>query len=73
MQKFSLQGYGTMLHATSRDPGYNPKKRFAYEVQVRYTFARLSLGAGYQRDGFYPDNTKLLSLIFLEPRYVATV
>jgi hypothetical protein len=73
VQKFSLQGSGSMLHATSRDPSYNPRNRFAYEVQLRYTFGRLSLGAGFQRDGFYPDNTKLLSLVFLEPRYVAVV
>jgi hypothetical protein len=65
VQKFSLQGSGSMLHATSRDPSYNPRNRFAYEAQVRYTFGRLSLGAGFQRDGFYPDNTKLHSLIFL--------
>jgi predicted porin len=71
VQRFSVQGSGSVLHATSRDPSYVPRTRFAYEAQVRYTFGRFSLGAGYQRDAFYPSNTKLHSLLFLEPRYVA--
>lgn len=73
VQKFSLQVSGSILNATSSDATYEPRNRFAYEAQVRYTFGRLSLGAGLQRDAFWPDNTKLHSLVFLEPRYVAAL
>lgn len=74
-QRFSLQGSGAVLFATRQDPDYDSKRRLGFEAQARYTFGRLSFGAGYQRSTVFafPDNplTLALSFGFVEPRYVA--
>jgi hypothetical protein len=75
-QRFSLQGSGAVLSPTQDDPFFENQTRLGYEAQVRYTFSRLSLGAGYQRSTVYRfsadgvDFSAALSLGFLEPRYV---
>jgi len=74
LQRISLQGSGALLFATREDPDYASKRRLGYEAQLRYTFGRLSLGAGYQRSTVFAfeDNplTLALSFGFVEPRYV---
>lgn len=72
LQRVSLQVAGSALYVTSRDPSYTGKSRIGFEAQGRYTFGRLSLGAGYQRSTVYPFREKQHSLLFLEPKYVAT-
>ena len=74
-QRLSLQGSGAVLFP-SQDieeiPGIESETRLGFEVQVRYTFSRFSIGAGYQRSRVFssPDLTLALSLGFVEPRYV---
>ncbi|HEV8151148.1 MAG TPA: hypothetical protein VGP61_13275 [Gemmatimonadales bacterium] len=74
LQKLSLQGSGAVLFATRKDPNYDSKTRLGFEAQARYTFARFSLGAGYQRSTVFAfaDNplTLALSFAFVEPRVV---
>lgn len=75
-QRLSLQGSGAVLFPTQDDPFFENQTRLGYEAQVRYTFSRLSVGAGYQRSTVYRfstdgvDFSAALSLGFLEPRYV---
>lgn len=73
-QRLSLQGSGAALFATQNDPTFESKTRLGYEVQVRYTFSRFSIGAGYQRSTVLsstePPLNLSLSLGFIEPRYV---
>ena len=72
-QRFSLQGSGAVLFATREDPaGFQSKTRLGFEGQVRYTFSRFSLGAGYQRSTVFtsPALNLSLSLGFIEPRLV---
>jgi hypothetical protein len=73
LQRLSLQGSGAMLFATRKDPeGFQSKTRLGFEAQVRYTFSRFSLGAGYQRSTVFtsPGLNLSLSLGFIEPRLV---
>ncbi len=76
LQKLSVQGSGAVLFATTKDPSFESRTRLGYEGQLRYTFSRFSLGAGYQRSTVFafPNNPlKLdLSLGFIEPRVVVT-
>jgi opacity protein-like surface antigen len=74
VQRFSIQGSGAVLFPSQDDPNFESETRLGYEVQVRYTFSRFSLGAGYQRSTVFssPDLSLALSLGFIEPRYVIT-
>lgn len=71
-QRLSLQGSGAALFPTTEDPNFESETRLGFEAQVRYTFSRFSIGAGYQRSTVFssPDLTLALSLGFVEPRYV---
>lgn len=74
LQRLSIQGSGAVLFATSDDPNFKSKTRLGWEAQLRYTFGRFSLGAGYQRSTVFSFQgnplTIALSLGFIEPRYV---
>lgn len=74
LQRLSLQASGAALFATKKDPDFESKSRLGYEGQIRYTFGRFSVGAGYQRSTVFafPNNdlSLALSLGFVEPRYV---
>ena len=71
-QRLSLQGSGAALFPTTEDPNFESETRLGFEAQVRYTFSRFSIGAGYQRSTVFssPDLSLALSLGFVEPRYV---
>lgn len=75
LQRLSVQGSGALVFPTSSDPDFTNSTRLGVEGQLRYTFSRFSLGAGYQRSTVYKleatDFTAAVSLGFLEPRYVA--
>jgi hypothetical protein len=74
LQRLSIQGSGAVLFATADDPIFPSKTRLGWEAQLRYTFARFSLGAGYQRSTVFSFQGNplsiALSLGFIEPRYV---
>ncbi len=76
LQRISLQGSGAVLFATQNDPAFESRTRLGWEAQVRYTFGRFSLGAGYQRSTVFsftegdPPPTLQLSFGFVEPRLV---
>jgi len=76
LQRLSIQGSGAVLFATQKEAAYQSKTRLGWEGQLRYTFGRLSLGAGYQRSTVFafvegtPPPTLQLSFGFVEPRYV---
>lgn len=74
LQRLSLQGSGAMLFATADDPNFTSKTRLGWEAQLRYTFSRFSLGAGYQRSTVFSFQGNPLSIVlslgFIEPRYV---
>lgn len=71
---FSVQGSGAVLFPGESDPQFESRTRLGWEAQLRYTFSRFSLGAGYQRSTVYRlrgfDFTAALSLGFIEPRFV---
>jgi hypothetical protein len=74
LQRLSLQASGDALFPTKKDPIFESKTRLGFEGQLRYTFGRFSLGAGYQRSTVFAFTnnslTMALSLGFIEPRYV---
>lgn len=74
LQRLSLQASGAALFPTKEDPIFASKTRLGFEGQLRYTFGRFSLGAGYQRSTVFAfTNNSLsmaLSLGFIEPRFV---
>lgn len=74
LQRLSLQASGAALFGTKKDPDFESKTRLGFEGQARYTFGRLSFGAGYQRStvfAFKGNSLRMaLSLGFVEPRYV---
>jgi opacity protein-like surface antigen len=76
LQKLSVQGSGSVLFATEKDPDFVSRTRLGYEGQIRYTFSRVSVGVGYQRSTVFafPNNSLRLdlSLGFIEPRMVLT-
>lgn len=76
LQRLSLQASGAALFATKKDPTFASRTRLGYEGQIRYTFGRFSLGAGYQRSTVFafasPQLNIDLSLGFVEPRFVVT-
>ena len=71
-QPWSLQGSGEWVFPT-KDYGdvLESGAKLGYEVQLRYTFSRFSLGAGYQRSTVFKsdeaDLTGTLSLGFVVP------
>jgi hypothetical protein len=74
MQKFSIQGSGAVVFPTAAETDFQNNTRLGWEVQLRYTFSRFSLGGGYQRATVYKLDTGTftgaVSVGFLEPRYV---
>lgn len=74
MQRLSLQGSGALVFPTSEESDFENDTRLGWEGQLRYTFSRFSLGAGYQRSTVYrletQDFSGSVSVGFLEPRYV---
>lgn len=74
LQRLSFQASGAVLFATTDDPNFTSKTRLGWEAQLRYTFGRFSLGAGYQRSTVFSFQGNplsiALSLGFIEPRYV---
>jgi len=76
LQTLAVQASGAVLFATAKDPSFESRTRLGYEVQLRYTFSRFSLGVGYQRSTVFafPNNPLRLdlSLGFIEPRLVLT-
>lgn len=75
VQHWSLQGSAAVIAPVSLPEGLDSDIGLGFDAQVRYTFSRWSLGAGYQRSDVYQasasDLTIALALGFLEPRYVA--
>jgi len=63
-----------MVFPTTSESGFENETRLGWEAQLRYTFSRFSLGAGYQQATVYKfasgDFTGAISTIFVEPRYV---
>ncbi len=78
LQRLSVQGSGAVLFSTQKDPAFESRTRIGWEGQLRYTFGRFSLGAGYQRSTVFaftegsPPPTLQLSFGFIEPRYVVS-
>jgi hypothetical protein len=75
LQRWSVQGSAAVIAPVSLPEGLDSDIGLGFDAQLRYTFSRWSLGAGYQRSDVYrataTDLTIALSLGFLEPRYVA--
>jgi hypothetical protein len=73
-QRWSLQGSGALVFPTASESDFENSTRLGWEGQIRYTFSRFSLGAGYQRSTVYQfasgDFSAAVSVLFLEPRYV---
>ncbi|HEX9164287.1 MAG TPA: hypothetical protein VF862_00135 [Gemmatimonadales bacterium] len=73
-QRLSIQGSGAMVFPTASESGFENDTRLGWEAQLRYTFSRFSLGAGYQQATVYKfatgDFTGAISTLFVEPRYV---
>lgn len=76
-QHWSIQGSGALVFPTASESDFQNSTRLGWEAQVRYTFSRFSLGAGYQRSTVYQftgsDFSAAVSVGFLEPRYVIFV
>jgi opacity protein-like surface antigen len=74
LQRWSVQGSAAVIAPVSVPEGLDSDIGLGFDAQLRYTFSRWSLGAGYQRSNVYnasaSDLTIALSLGFLEPRYV---
>jgi hypothetical protein len=75
-QRLSIQGSGAMVFPTASESDFENDTRLGWEGQLRYTFSRFSLGAGYQRATVYKfatgDFSGAISTIFVEPRYVVS-
>ena len=75
LQRLSIQGSGAAVFPTSTSSDFQNDTRLGWEGQLRYTFSRFSLGAGYQRSTVYKlqdlEFSASVPVIFLEPRYVA--
>lgn len=73
-QRLSIQGSGAMVFPTASESGFENDTRLGWEAQLRYTFSRFSVGAGYQSATVYKfatgDFSGAISTIFVEPRYV---
>jgi hypothetical protein len=77
LQRWGIQGSGALVFPTATESDFQNETRLGWEAQVRYTFSRFSLGAGYQRSTVYQfetgDFSAAVSVGFLEPRYVVLV
>lgn len=75
-QRWGIQGSGALVFPTTAETDFQNNTRLGWEIQLRYTFSRFSLGAGYQRATVYKLDTGTfsgsVSVGFLEPRYVVT-
>ncbi|HEX9756009.1 MAG TPA: hypothetical protein VGA42_09900, partial [Gemmatimonadales bacterium] len=75
LQRLSVQGSGALVFPTAQETEFQNGTRLGWEGQLRYTFSRFSLGAGYQYSTVYKlqgtNFSGAVSLGFLEPRYVA--
>ncbi|HKP28864.1 MAG TPA: hypothetical protein VJU15_05660 [Gemmatimonadales bacterium] len=73
-QHWSIQGSGALVFPTADESEFENSTRLGWEAQVRYTFSRFSMGAGYQRSTVYQfstgDFSAAVSVFFAEPRYV---
>ncbi len=78
-QPWSIQASGALVFPEDDYPGLESGTKLGWEAQLRYTFGRFSVGAGYQRSRVFQsdesvgDITATLSLGFVEPRYVLGV
>jgi opacity protein-like surface antigen len=77
-QPVSLQASGEWVFPTKNyDPALQTGATLGWELQLRYTVGRFSIGAGYQRSVVFKSDaaalTGTLSLGFVEPRYVIAV
>jgi hypothetical protein len=73
-QKLSVQGSGALVFPTATSSDFTTDTKLGWEAQLRYTFSRFSLGAGYQRAVVFKTSTGSgsVSVLFAEPRYVVT-
>lgn len=73
-QPFSIQSSGALVFPSKSQPDFDSATRFGFDVQARYTHSRWSVGVGYQRSTVFrsasSDVSAVLSLFFLEPRFV---
>ncbi len=83
-EPFSIQATGAYLFPTTASISRENKARSGWEVQLRYTWSRASLGVGYQRSAAFlmtldapghPETrdvftTDAVSVFFVEPRVV---
>jgi hypothetical protein len=73
-QRLSIQGSGALVFPTAEETAFKNTTRLGWEAQLRYTFSRFSLGAGYQQSTVYKiegsDFSGAVSSLFVEPRYV---
>ena len=78
-QLVSAQVSGELVFPTEDYGGLDKGTTLGWEAQVRFTFGRFSVGAGYQRSEVFKsdadagDITATLSVGFIEPRYVLGV
>jgi hypothetical protein len=75
LQRVSVQGSGALVFPTAAETDFQHTTRLGGEGQLRYTFSRFSLGAGYQLATVYRLEAGSFSgsvgVLFVEPRYVA--
>lgn len=73
-QYFSVQGSGAWILPAEEPAGFESDVRLGYDVQIRYTPSRFSVGLGYQRSTILTssdlDVSAALEVLFIEPRYV---
>jgi hypothetical protein len=73
-QYFSIQASGAWILPAEEPAGFESDVRLGYDVQVRYTPSRFSVGIGYQRSTILTssdlDVSAALEVAFIEPRYV---
>ena len=74
LQRWAVQGSAAVIFPFEEPAGLESDVRIGYDVQVRYTLSRWSIGAGYQRSPILQatsgDLDVALAVGFLEPRYV---
>jgi hypothetical protein len=74
LQRVSVQGSGALVFPTASESDFRNTTRLGWEGQLRYTFSRFSVGAGYQWATVYRfetgDFSGAVGVVFVEPRYV---